>query len=511
MNKKTHKRDGNSTSVWESAFAALTSNQKISDIYDVVIVGAGITGISTALELQNRGLNCLVTEANDIGSGTTGGTSAHLNTFLDATYPEIESDFGKQAAVLIAKASKEAIAIIKQNVSTYQISADLEERIAYLYAEDEQQDKMLQDIFEASKRVKVKVKKATDAPFPMAYTSALIFDEQAQFHPIKYLNGLVKALLEKGGQILEQSPFLESKFEEGQHFIKLSNHLVKAKHLVYATHTPPGINLLNFRCAPYRSYVVAATLKGTTYPDSLWYDMQEPYHYWRTHVIDGQPYLLVGGEDHKTGQGNPEEALENLKTYVKQYYKVEDFPFEWSSQYYVPVDGLPYIGQMPMSNESTWIATGYNGNGMIWGTMSAKILADLITEQKNEYAELLSPSRLKPVAGFTEFVKENANVAWHFIADRFTAEQIDEVDAMEPLTGKVIDTSSGKIAVHKTKSGKVKAISAVCTHAGCIVNFNPLEQTWDCPCHGGRYNTEGKVLTGPPLKNLDSVNWGELK
>ena len=506
-------RDGKSTSPWEKAVPFVEEKDaELPKKYNVLIVGAGITGITTALMLQNQGLDCLLIDTNTIGAGTTGGTSAHINTFLDATYPEIESDFSEDAASLVAKATKEAITIIKNHIDELNIDADFEEKKAYLYAEDEKQQKELDEIYEASKRANVSVHQVgKEAPLPMPFINALMFDGQAQFHPIKYISGLLKEFLRKGGEVLEHTAFKSSKIENDCHLVQLGDLEIFAEHLVYATHIPPGINLFNFSCAPYRSYVVGAELKTDYYPDSLWYDMQEPYHYWRTHVIDGKKTLLVGGEDHKTGQGNPTEALQHLKDYVRKYFEVDQFTFEWSSQYYIPVDGLPYIGKMPMADENTWVATGFNGNGMIWGTISAKMISDLIIGQPNDYEDLLNPSRIKPVAGFKEFVTENANVAWHFVADRFTAEQLKAVDALAPHEGVVVDSASGKVAVSKSASGHIKAISAVCTHAGCIVKFNKLEQSWDCPCHGGRYDIDGKVVTGPPLQNLEKLDWSELK
>src|ERR1700759_2214063 len=181
---------------------------------------------------------------------------------------------------------------------------------------------------------------------------------------------------------------------------------------------PPNINLFNFECAPYRSYVMAVKLKSGKYPDALIYDSQEPYHYVRSHTIDGEQLLLAGGLDHKTGHEDPEKAFEELEKYIRKYYSVSSVQYKWSSQYYVPVDGLPYIGKMPMEPKGIYCATGYNGNGMMLGSVAGKILADLVAGKGNKYEELFSPGRIKPVDSFSEFVKENADVAYHFVTDR---------------------------------------------------------------------------------------------
>jgi Rieske Fe-S protein len=213
--------------------------------------------------------------------------------------------------------------------------------------------------------------------------------------------------------------------------------------------------------------------------------MQEPYHYFRSHEIDGQKYLIVGGEDHKTGHDDPEQAFANLEAYANQHYQIDSVAYKWSSQYYVPADGLPYIGRMAASGESIYMATGFNGNGMMFGTLSAKIISDQILGIENRYSELYSPSRLKPIAGFTDFVKENADVAWHFIADRFGAEEIQALSELKKGAGRVAELQGSKFALYKDTKGKVTALSPVCTHAGCIVNFNAAEQSWDLDSAAG--------------------------
>lgn len=338
---------------------------------------------------------------------------------------------------------------------------------------------------------------------------AIKFSGQGQFHPLKYVSALAAAFTGLDGIILENM-FVTGARKEGDVIeVSAGGQTIKGRSLVYATHMPPGITPFSFRCAPYRSYVLAVKLKDDNYPSGLAYDMQEPYHYFRTHQIDGQPYLIVGGEDHKTGHDDPEQAFANLEAYVRQYYQVDSVAFKWSSQYYIPADGLPYIGQIATSGDSTYIATGFNGNGMMFGTLSARIISDQILGIENPYTKLYSPSRIKPVAGFTDFVRENADVAWHFIADRFGAEAINALSELNREEGKVVELRGTKLALYKDSKGKVTALSPVCTHGGCIVNFNSAERSWDCPCHGGRFDTCGKVISGPPQKDLEQVNLPE--
>ena len=497
-------RDSITESPWQAGLPDKPeiSSPDLSVIYDAAVVGAGITGITTALMLQQAGKRCIILEAGEIGFGTTGGTSAHLNTFFDTTYPEIESGFGAEATKSVADSGKEAFRIIKELIDRYHIDCDFQYKDAYLYSENDKESKQLREILEASRKAGIDVAECSKNDVPVPFQLAIHFTGQGQFHPLKYLYRLAGEFIKLGGVIQEQAFISKSTFENDLHIITDGSRTVKAKNLVYATHVPPGITRFTFTCAPYRSYVLGFTLKNENYPSGLSYDMQEPYHYFRTHEIDGQPYLILGGEDHKTGHDNPEEAFSALEQYARKYYDVDSIAYKWSSQYYVPADGLPYIGH---TGDHTYVATGFNGNGMMFGTLSAKIISDQILKVSNPYSDLYSPSRIKPIAGFSEFIKENADSAFRFIADRFSKDEIDSLSELQAGQGVITDLKGKKAAVYKDKDGRISALSATCTHAGCIVNFNAAEQSWDCPCHGGRFDTDGKVITGPPQKDLEKI------
>jgi glycine/D-amino acid oxidase-like deaminating enzyme/nitrite reductase/ring-hydroxylating ferredoxin subunit len=501
-------RDGSQQSPWQTGLNHLNLKNAFSpDIYDALIVGAGITGITTALLLQNAGKKIVIAEAHSVGFGTTGGTSAHLNTFADTTFKEAESAFGKEGAQLFADAINEGFGLIKANITNYRIDCDYENKSGYLYAEDDQQAKQLDDIFAGAKTVGIPVSFTDNVPTPIEFKSALVFEGQAQFHPLKYLLTLAKAFVEAGGVILENTK-IETLEKQDEVHVGIAREIkIKAKRVIYATHIPPGINSYSLRCAPYRSYVLGVKLKTDKYPDALVYDMQEPYHYFRSHVVDGEKLLIAGGNDHKTGHDDPEKALADLEKYVRKYYNVSSIKYQWSSQYYVPVDGFPYIGQMPEESDGVFCATGYNGNGMMLGSIAGKILADLVQGKPSKYEKIFSPARLKPVAGFTVFVQENADVAYHFIADRIGIHETDSLKRLSPGTGKVLEVDGNKIAAYRDEKGEIFALSPVCTHAGCIVNWNGEEKSWDCPCHGARYDIHGQVLTGPatlPLAKLEN-------
>jgi glycine/D-amino acid oxidase-like deaminating enzyme/nitrite reductase/ring-hydroxylating ferredoxin subunit len=503
MKTNTIARDGALTSPWQKELPPMLPNRSAgNEVVDCLIVGGGITGLTAALLLQQAGKRTLVAEAHTAGFGTTGGTSAHINTFADTTYNEAESAFGSEGAQLFAEAVNEGLNLIKTNVDYYGIDCDYQEKTGYLYAENKDEVQLLADIYEGATKVGVPVSYVEEVPTPVPFLKALAWTGQAQFHPLKYLQALTKAYEVAGGVVLENTRIDGVETEQGIH----SAAGLKARAVIYATHMPPNINVFNFECAPYRSYVLAVKLKSGRYPDALIYDSQEPYHYVRTHVIDGQALLLVGGLDHKTGHDDPEKAFADLEKYVRKYYNVSSVKYRWSSQYYVPVDGLPYIGKMPLAADGIYCATGYNGNGMMLGSVAGKLLTDLVSGVVSKYEKLFSPARIKPVDSFSEFVKENADVVYHFVADRFGFHDTDSLKRLEPGQGKLVEVDGRKVAAYRDEDGTIHALNPTCTHAACIVNWNGAEKTWDCPCHGARYDIEGSVLTGPATKDLAKIS-----
>ncbi|HEY8930900.1 MAG TPA: FAD-dependent oxidoreductase, partial [Mucilaginibacter sp.] len=479
------------------------------DHFDVLVIGAGITGLTAGLLLQQGGKKVLIVDAHRPGFGTTGGTSAHINTFADTTYKDAESAFGEEGAQLFADAINEGFAIIRENVAKFQIGCDYAEKVGYLFAENDDQVKQLEEVYNGALKVGVTVKYTDEVPTPIKYLKALQVDGQAQFHPLKYLEGLQKQFEKAGGKLIEDIMIGSVSKDGDAHKATAGETIFYARDIIYATHIPPKITSFSFRCAPYRSYVLAVKLKEDNYPDALIYDMEEPYHYFRTHEIDGQPLLLIGGNDHKTGHKDPEEAFAGLEKYARQHYSVFSVKYQWSSQYYIPVDGFPYIGQMPEASAGVYCATGYNGNGMMLGTIAGKILSDLILTGESKYKDVFSPSRIKPIGGFTEFVKENADVAYHFVADRMGIKESDSLKRIPNNSGKVVEIDGEKIAAYRDEAGELHTLNPVCTHAGCIVSWNQSEKSWDCPCHGARYDINGRVLTGPADKDLQKLTGSE--
>lgn len=499
-------RDGVRKSIWQEEIKKFPMENNLQQLFDVAIVGGGITGVSTALKLQESGKKCIILEASNIGFGTTGGTTAHLNDFFDTTFSQAISDFGLDQAKLFAGVGKEAIAIIEDHIRRHHIDCDFVRKTAYLFALDEKQEKQLEDIVEGASKVGHPMPYTEQVPFPVPFRRAVMIPDQGQFHPIKYIKALCEAFLLAGG-LIQEDCFCESHEEQDDVVIlETSKGSIKARNVVYATHIPPGINILHLTNAPYRSYAIAFSLKNNQYPPALGYDLSEPYHYYRFQEINGETLLIAGGEDHKTGhEQDTGECFSRLENYVREYFDVETAYYSWSSQYYESVDGFPYIGKLPGSNGRIYTATGFRGNGMIFGTISSQILHDLIVTGSSKYEQLFSPSRIKPLAGFTDFVKENAAVAFDLVKDKIFMEKINSLAEVGEGEAKVIKYEGESYALYKEPGGRLHLVRSTCPHASCEVRWNSAEISWDCPCHGSRFNVNGKVLTGPTVKGLQRL------
>src|SRR5688572_11170349 len=331
-------RDGHCSSLWQYTDNKFTSFSQgnSNTVFDIAIVGGGITGVSLALQLQKQGKKCVIIEAKNLCFGTTGGTTAHINTLMDNPYAKIISDFGKEGAQTVSQAAKDALLLIESNVVEHKIDCGLERTAAYLFSQDDKQTKELNDIHDSCIEVGVESKFSNTIPVPISFRKALEVTGQGKFHPTRYVHGLAKAFEEAGGVIMEQCRVLD--IEEGDIIsIETTVREIKATTLVYATHIPPGINLLHLRCTPYRSYAMAVKLQNQDYPSGLCYDMYDPYHYYRTQEIDGEQFLIVGGEDHRTGENtNTNKCFLQLESHIRSHFDVAEITQRWSSQFYEP-------------------------------------------------------------------------------------------------------------------------------------------------------------------------------
>jgi glycine/D-amino acid oxidase-like deaminating enzyme/nitrite reductase/ring-hydroxylating ferredoxin subunit len=476
---------------------------------DVCIVGAGIAGMSTAYLLAREGKSVVILDDGLIGGGMTQRTTAHLVNALDDRYFELERLHGEEGARLAAESHTAAINAVEAIVGQEAIKCEFERLDGYLFVPPRDSKKILDDELEAAHKAGLTdVEKVERVPWDSYDTGpALRFPRQAQFHPLKYLAGLAKAIKEKGGRIYTQTHAKE--IEGGkQARIETSNGgVVTAAAVVVATNTPVNdLIAIHTKQAPYQTYVIGARIPKGSVTRALYWDTPDPYHYIRLETIgkgaDAYDVLIVGGEDHKTGQqDDANKRFGALERWTRlRFPMIESIEYRWSGEVMEPVDGLAFIGRNPMDASNVYIATGDSGNGMTHGTIAGILLTDLIMGRKNEWESIYEPSRVT-LKALPTFVKENVNVAVQY-ADLVVGADVESVDEIRPGFGAVISRRLGKVAVYRDPQGAVHELSAVCRHLGCIVNWNSLENTWDCPCHGSRYDALGKVIQGPANTDL---------
>lgn len=472
---------------------------------DVVVIGAGITGLSAALMLAEAGVRVALLEARAIGAGVSSRTTAHATQVVDVRYTELEERLGGDAAHAVAASSAEAIAQIEGWARALAIPCGFTRRPGFLFAATPDDVALLQKELHAARRAGLDATLVPHAPLPFVTHGALQVNGQAQFHPGIYLAALALAFRARGGLLFEGTRVLA--VEDGETCLVHveGGATAKARAVVVATHAPI-VNrvMLQTKIAAYRSYVLA--YRGVRLPDGLFWDTADPYHYFSSFRVAGEDYLIVGGEDHKTGQAHREAfASARLREYAETHFDVPAPPaFAWSAQVEEPVDGLPFIGRNSAS-ENVYVATGFAGNGVTFGTLAARMITDAVLGEESPWASTYQATRV-PLSAAKPFVAENVDFPLHLIRDPFAAQKVDTLDAVRPGQGRVVRYQGRRLAVYRAPDGDVHALSPVCTHLGCTVEFNRAETSWDCPCHGSRFDVHGNVLDGPashPLARVD--------
>lgn len=498
-------REGHTRSVWMDVelpiFPVLEENADA----DVCIVGAGIAGMSVAYHLAKQGKSVIVVDQGQVGDGQTARTTAHLTWALDERFFELEKLFGKKGAKLALESHAAAIDTIENTIKDENIECDFERVNGYLFLGSNDKVDTLDKELSTIEKLGAKVNKLDTAP---AFNSGpcLEFPKQAQFHILKYLEGLTSAFLRHGGRVFGDTHISKFKESAPSHVETADGKIIHAHSIVVATSTPINNRFyIHTKQAPYRTYVIGGTVKKGSIKKGLYWDTEDPYHYIRLqdHLTDpGLEWLIVGGEDHKTGQCDKiEERYQALEKWAKDIFpQLDKIEYHWSGQVFEPIDSLAFIGLNP-GNKHVYMATGDSGNGMTHGTIAGLLISDLILEKDNPWRHLYEPSR-KTLMAAPRFIEESLNVAWQY-RDWFTPGELHSIDTLPSNEGVILRESGKKVAVFKDEQNNVHVSSAVCPHLGACVRWNNSEKTWDCPCHGSQFSGCGKVLNGPSIKDLD--------
>ncbi len=496
---------GHTTSIWManskgSSWPFLTSDLKA----DVCVVGAGIAGLTTAYLLSCEGQSVIILESGEIAGGETSRTTAHLVNALDDRYFQLEQLHGATGSRLAAQSHTEAINRIEAIIAKENISCEFERLNGYLFVPPGEPIDILDRELEAAHRCGLKeVERAGRAPLSAFDTGpCLRFPRQAQFQPLLYLEALAQAIKSNGGRIFTQTHAEEFKTGPPHQVITSNGNKITALSVVVATNTP--INdwvTIHTKQAAYRTYVIGMRVPKGSITRALYWDTPAPYHYVRLQSATSHDVLIVGGEDHKTGQANYADArFSRLESWSRERFPMAgEVEYRWSGQVQEPNDGLAFIGRNP-GEQSVFIATGDSGNGMTHGTIAGILITDQIQGRANEWESLYDPSRISLQAA-PKFAKENLNVIAQF-GDYVTGGDVSSAAEIAPGTGAIVRHGLKKIAAYRDEKGTIHELSAVCPHLGCVVAWNSAEKTWDCPCHGSRFEALGGVITGPAICGL---------
>jgi glycine/D-amino acid oxidase-like deaminating enzyme/nitrite reductase/ring-hydroxylating ferredoxin subunit len=502
-------------SVWAATQEMPRAKKLSEDVEaDVCIVGAGIAGLTTGYLLTKAGKSVVILDDGPMASGMTQVTTAHLSNVIDDRFFEIEGRRGEQGSFLAAESHGAAIDRIEANVNELSIDCDFTRLDGYLFLAPGDDREMLEKELAASRRAGMKAEMVSRCPLDYNTGPAIRYPNQGRFHPLKYLAGVAEAIKKGGGRIYTNSH--ADHVEGGKEAnVQVGEHTVRAGAIVVATNSPINdLVAIHTKQAPYMTYVIGARVPVGSVTDALYWDTEEHYHYVRLQrVRQGETesnshgeydLLILGGEDHKSGQAD-DTVLRHarLESWARARFKmIEDIEFTWAGQWMKTIDGLAFIGRNPLDAENVFVVTGDSGMGMTHGTIAGLLLTDLILGRPNPWATLYDPSR-KPISAAPTFIKETANMAGAYVVDWLSGGEVDSVSEIERGCGAVMRRGLSKVAVYRDERGQAHEMSAVCPHLGCIVHWNAAEKSWDCPCHGSRFDKLGKVINGPSNADLE--------
>lgn len=473
---------------------------------DVAIIGGGMVGITAAYLLKQEGLKVAIVECDRILQGTTGHTTAKITSQHGLIYDKIKRQMGEEKARLYAESNEAAIQIIASLVTEKGIDCDFQWRPAYVYTQSDQYVKEIYREAETASSLGIKADYMTEIPLPFTIKGAVCFEGQAQFHPRKYLLQLAKEIPGEGSHIFQGTKAIDIQEKESTIVYTENGSKITASKVIVASHYPfydkPGLYFS--RIYPERSYVLGVQIKDV-FPEGMFITAEEPGRSLRSQSYNGGQLVLVGGEHHKTGHGKRTLGhYENLLKFAQETFQLERVLYRWSTHDCMTLDGVPYVGQLAPTTPNTYVATGFGKWGMTNSTMAAVLLKDLIVKGESPWSDVYHPSRFTPKASMGNFIVENADVAFNFIAGKIMPGAL--VDELQPNEGKVVQWEGQRVGAYRDQNGKLHLVDTTCTHLGCELAWNDAETTWDCPCHGSRFTCDGDIVEGPATKPIQKLN-----
>ena len=474
---------------------------------DVCIIGAGIFGLSCAYYLAKSGLNVIILEKDSIGEKTTGHTTGKITSEHGLFYNYLVNSFGETFAHDYLFANEEAIENIKNIIDTENIKCDFEYQSNFVYTTNKSEVQQIKNEVETVNYLGFPANFVTKTGLPFEIAGAIQFKNQAQFNVISYLNGLCKSITQNNGKIFTNSTVIDVKNDDNSYITSTSNGTIKSKYVILASHFPfinfPGMYFTKMYQSS--SYIIGIDTKKTLF-NGMYISSSSPIYSFRTAKYNGKEILLLGGSEHKTGTTvNYSQTYGALENYAKQLYPSCEILFKWNTRDCISLDKIPYIGPFSSTMENIYIGTGFKKWGMTTSNVAANIITNYILGKDNKYAYLYDSTRLQPIKNRVEFKNVLTESVNSLFLNKLKTSKL-YFDNISNNSGGIIDINNQKVGIYKDTSGNIFAVKPFCSHLGCLLSWNDTDKTWDCPCHGSRFNFMGKNLYDPAFKDLETYN-----
>ncbi|MDP4178460.1 MAG: FAD-dependent oxidoreductase [Bacillota bacterium] len=478
---------------------------------DVAIIGGGIVGITAGFLLKRQGVKVAVIEAGRIVQGATGFTTAKITSQHHLIYYKIINLMGIDLAKQYANANESSISFIEDMANELNIACDFQRLPSYMYTTKQEYIQDIEKETEAALKLGIKAKYIDKLPIDIKIESSLVFENQAQFHPRKYLLPIASMIPGDGSFIFENTTVFEVEKGNSVKIITDNGKKITASKVIIASHFPcyDGMGLYLARLRPQRSYVIASSIKEK-FPKGTFINAENPGRSLRAQYDGENQLVLVGGEGHKTAHGGSfKEHYDNLEKFAQSIFTVKDVLYKWSTQDYITLDNVPYVGRITSKDENIYVATGFGEWGMTNGTAAARLLTDKILGKDNPFQEVFNPSRPFTVAAYKKLFTENFDVAKELIISKIKSG--DNNISIKCGEGKIVELDGGKCGAYKDDEGNLHLVDITCTHVGCELKWNDAEKSWDCACHGSRFTYDGEILEGPATHKLNHYKEGKNK
>lgn len=468
---------------------------------DVAVVGGGLVGAVAARLLKDQGLSVALIEGARFGQGVTGRSTAKITSQHNLKYSKLKGKFGIDGARTYAEANEAGLRQLLAIAGEHGIDADIEAKSAYTYTLRDEHVGEIEEEVNLATSLGLPASLTTETGLPFAVRAAMKWDNQAQFHPVKFVAGLAATILGGNCHAFENSRVTDWDDER----VATTAGTVRARQVIMATHLPLGqVGAYYAQTVPHMHAVIAGPAGPAPVPEGIYINVEQPRHSLRSHcAAGGQTHLVLTGPGFKPGHADDERnAFAEIERFAREHFGVSA-AYRWTNEDYTPVDGRPFVGWSSRRAGGLLVATGFDAWGISCGVAAAMMLADLVAGRDNPWLSLFDANRLDIVHGAAPAAKAGVEVAAHLIGG-YLLRRPGDADWLAPKQAAVIKTEGKTLAAYRADSGELHLVSAACSHMGCIVGWNETDRTWDCPCHGSRFAPDGAVLHGPATKPLDN-------